>query len=781
MKERCGAGRVFLAAALILGFTATQSLAQSRTWNGGGVGGADNSGNWSTAANWGGDAPDTSVETAILPSVGSGTRVVTVDTSTTVGQVRLTQSTGGAVNKLLLGAPLLVFSNKAVAVPLSFTPSAGTDGVQLDLNGQALTLSNNQSIAVALDGSVTMGSGAQFNIVYGSGGASDSRGFVISNSGTLYQNASVMNLIWAASSGNNDGSGLGRNYRNTGTWIQTNHSAFLFFGVQEPPGYGTLNACTNLGTMKVLDGSTNTAGRLYNLGTLELGQNAFLGTSNNAITFANANLMTVSGTNAMMGCSLAGINQACIFSNSGSIVVGDGLNPAELILRSGSVALSNVSPGSIMVNPGTKLIMRNISAVTRLFNTGSITQDNSGIEFDWAAGTSGGSYNANFLNYGTWVLKNASTFLATSSTNPPRPVGWGLNNSTNSGALMVLNGSLLDVRALYNNGTITLGDRTVLCGFMAGTAKTINNLQGGRITVTGTNAVIGWTNLTTSANGMSLFNGSATDSAAALTVGDGVSPASVDLQSDGFTLLINSAGNTVTVARAASLGLLCVKTNAGDCSTTLTNQGVFIQSGTLNFRPNQWGYTRLDNLGTYQVGTGSPATNTIGFRIGLGSASSQLPMLRNSGTLTGCGLMIYTNMDNIANRYTMALDSTGTIAPGAPVGTLELSNIAVTNNTGSTLAVQLYDASTFDKLKLSGVGSKFTIQSGSTLNVSLYDRYRWDVDTTFRIVEGATVSGTFGTLLWNGAPKTDEYTITYGANYIDITVQAAAGTIVIVR
>lgn len=199
---------------IALGVLAIPVSAQTRTWDGNGT--PDSSGNWSTAANWDGpdNIPDTSSENASLPNVTAGTRTVTVDASYTIGQLMMTQTTASAASKLVLSAPLTLLSTAATATPFKFNASAGLGNLILDLNGQTLNVTNSQSAIITLDGTVNMGAGSVLSLDFGNG-ASDQKGMIVTNRGNLYQNGSLILYRWNASTGNNDGSGLGRSYVNT--------------------------------------------------------------------------------------------------------------------------------------------------------------------------------------------------------------------------------------------------------------------------------------------------------------------------------------------------------------------------------------------------------------------------------------------------------------------------------------------------------------------------------------------------------------------------------------
>jgi hypothetical protein len=66
--------------------------------------------------------------------------------------------------------------------------------------------------------------------------------------------------------------------------------------------------------------------------------------------------------------------------------------------------------------------------------------------------------------------------------------------------------------------------------------------------------------------------------------------------------------------------------------------------------------------------------------------------------------------------------------------------------------------------------------------VTVVQNYTWNGPHAFRIVEGGAVTGTFATELWAGQPNAGDYTVTYGPNYVDITVIAPpAGSVISIR
>ena len=752
----------------LMGLLTLPAYAQTRTWDGSGT--PNSGGNWSTAANWDGsdNIPDLATENAALPTVTAGTRTVTLDAPVSIGQLLMTQSTAASTNKLILGAALTT-TNVTVSV------TAG--GLEFDLNGQTLITSNAANTRVVFDGNVTMGNGSIFDMSFGSG-LMDNRGMVFTSRGTLFQNASVMTYRWAATTANNEvAGGIGRYYLNTGTWTLTNGASFLYAGLSGPGGSGILGLCTNSGTLCVVDGSTNTFGKLFNLGVLELGNNSMLGSLTGSTMLDNSGSFTVAGTNALIVASSTVV--ATLF-NSGTLAIGANATPAELFVSGYSAAVSN-GPGGVMTAvPGSRLIMRySAQQGACIFrNAGSFTQDNVSVQFDWANGLSANTGTREFYNSGTWVLQNAAVLDSVSVSNAP--LTWCLMASTNTGTLRVLSGSQLAGRGFFNTGTLELGANSVLSGpkFITSSPK-LNNL-GGIVTVSG-NALFGATN---EAGTVLLNNGLTSVSNGTVTVGDGANTPTFTLVAGIGAIFANYPGNAVTVSGGATLALKTFDDSIGGLNTVrssvITNSGSFLLAGRIQQAGNYTGDNLIDNYGTFSV---SGAAASIE-RLTNASAGYLAPRFINraGAVLTGAGTLVYTNTTGVAAADTYMLNNSGTIMPGNPVGTLELKNTCVTN-LGGKLAIQLYDATTFDKLKVSGIGAKFDLSgAGDTLDVSLVGRYRWDAATTFRIFEGGPVTfNGFETLLWNGAPAAGEYSVVYGANYIDLVVPAGNGTLIIIR
>ena len=102
---------------------AASAQAQDRFWSAG-------SGNWSNAANWGGDIPDTSVENAYFSGVGNA---INMDGNFLAGAIRANFSASGGTNTLS-GPGTLTINGNAANV-LGIANQAGISGGTMILNG----------------------------------------------------------------------------------------------------------------------------------------------------------------------------------------------------------------------------------------------------------------------------------------------------------------------------------------------------------------------------------------------------------------------------------------------------------------------------------------------------------------------------------------------------------------------------------------------------------------------------------------------------------------------
>jgi hypothetical protein len=104
-------------------FLAASTQAQDRFWSAG-------SGDWSNAANWGGDVPDSSVERAYFAGVGNA---INMDADFLAGAIRANFGAQGGTNTL--SGPKTLTINGNAANVLGFANQAGGSGGTMILNG----------------------------------------------------------------------------------------------------------------------------------------------------------------------------------------------------------------------------------------------------------------------------------------------------------------------------------------------------------------------------------------------------------------------------------------------------------------------------------------------------------------------------------------------------------------------------------------------------------------------------------------------------------------------
>jgi len=764
---------------------ATLSAQTVRTWDG--AGNPDAGGLWSHAANWSGDTVPLESELALLPSVSSGSRTVVLDADQELQGIEVVQTETTAINRLELAGDLTLSST----TPFSLMPPAGAPAaLQLDFGGHTVTTKNSTSYYVVLDGDVHMGPDSHLvcQLTYATSG------MVITNAGTLYQDASRIDWDFDVPFANIEpGVGIGRKYVNTGKWTMTDGASFMKTGTGQILGFRLMVDCENWGALAVLEGSTNMFASLQNRGDLLIGNNARLGSVDlsRGGTLENFSTGTIRafGKNAVFGQpTMVGGTSSTKFDNGeGLFVLGQTGAPAELYIQAASVAFTNGVGGVAVLNPGSELFLRYTGAANGAVwdNAGVITQDNATVWFDFAPERNNSGALRAFRNQGVWVMTNSAA-LYPSSPNGMAVSGFGvLNNNVNDGTMDLSEGSAIAFQKLTNSGTLQLGN-DVLLGVsrtLAGATKTIENT--GAVVVYGTNAVFGVTNEVAAASIVTLEN----QEAGTLLIGDGTDEATFSIQGVTGAEFIQSGSNSVaTVSAGSSLGLLTTTTGIyGTANTHLFNlAGLFRQEGDIVLQPNFNGTCQIRNTGTYVIGGDTAVTNEI--RQVLATAGAPLCRFYNGyeglpGRLTGIGQTTYTNMTGTgtAERQTLALTSSGTISPGAPTGTLELVNTAITSDDG-TLEIHVQSPTAFGQLRTSGLGAKFELSGeNDTLNIVMDRGANWSGRATLRIYEGGDVTGEFDTLLWNGSPVESQYQVVYGPDFIDVDIIGSNMTLIIIR
>ncbi len=372
-------------------------LAQAITWDGGGV--SNTSGTWETGGNWNPDGVPLSSDSVILDDVTSGTRTVTISSGSgqAINDLTITQTTGGAINKLSVEEDFTVSSTSN---PLAFTSSAGQGGIVIDiaagktfsaarttgsltanLDG-TFNLAANSAFTVAateaavtnsdltLNGPVTALAGSTIKVSGGSASltlngdsifASGSTlkleytapqgNAIFTNNAIMSMDAATLDFAWEATAGNN--AGIGRNFNNTGDWTMANGSSIVLSSTTgRPTGGGNAVSVDNQnsGTMRVESGSTVSSRKFFNTGTLQLGSQT-AGTTDAQIHWGGQITADIEFHN---GRDAAGTAAVGIVNVLGDTLMGHSATTAVLAVFNGSAtstgSVFNVGDGTTVVN-----------------------------------------------------------------------------------------------------------------------------------------------------------------------------------------------------------------------------------------------------------------------------------------------------------------------------------------------------------------------------------------------------------------------------------------------
>ncbi|OPZ24825.1 MAG: hypothetical protein BWZ02_02737 [Lentisphaerae bacterium ADurb.BinA184] len=735
---------------LLIGLAAANG-ATTRTWDGNGDSNA--SGNWATAANWSGDdVPDTGLsagETASLPDVAAaGTRTVTNNASHTIYRLQMTQSTAGGVNKLLLNGPLTLSDSSGNANPFSLTAAAGVGSLVVDLNGYTLKTTASGYSGISLAGTWELPSGSDLEVEF-TGSQSHA---VLTNSGSVSLDGATLTYDWAASA-NNSGS---RNIANAGTMVLENGSAVRFASSMGRPAWVFQNN-TNSGTLRVLSNSTFDSINLTNTGTLELGSGAVIGGIQSNLTLTNRGALDITGDSAFRSAPNPASSATLLNDTAGTLTLGTAGSPADFLIQANSPYLTN--RGTATLEPGSTITLQiaSNSGGYRFDNSGTFVQDDVDLIYDWAITSGNNGSPRDFINSGTWTLRNASTLAFISST------GWNnfgygtLSQCSNSGALTVESGSSVAFRGLTNTGTITLGAGAELGTNTFVGGVTLTNGTNGSLVVAGSSAAsparIGFVN-----SGSGSASISTNGTGAALTVGTGSDAAVLAVQGNHATVA-NTAGNTLTVEADATLRLDTNTAADGHNfvahNAQVTNSGQLTLAGQIELNPNHQstGYY-LDNSGLVAI-TGDAASVE---RLKNRSTGYDTQFYnRVGGTVGGVGTLTYINSTGDAGRNRMILTNAGTLAPGNSIGTLEFVNTNVQFPAGGIYEFEAASASDHDLTVLTD--GNLTLADGWVLRLIRADGYSWPGETfTLFTVDGGSISlGTASILFepaskWGGTP-----------------------------
>jgi hypothetical protein len=689
--------------------------------------------------------------TVPITASSSGNAVLSLNNSVTLGgTVTLSSTTGGG--------NAYIEENEG---SLTLTTTGTVQGSGVIGNG-GLALDNTSSGVIDANAS---GTGIATELTLnGSGGITNTGLLEATNGNTLSIQTSVANAngnITASGTNSvvslNDATISGGTLNSSGGGVISASNSTILNGVTISSG-STVSAPANNTTY--ISGTTTNAGTILinagggSNGTLTLNSNTTL-TGGGNVTLAEASgggtdyieqgtgSLTLTNTNnTIQGSGIIGNGGLTVVNSAGGTISSD-VSGGSLVLN-GSGGLTN--SGTLQVSSGALLQVTNgpFTNFSGTTLTGGTYNVSGTLEID-ELGTAGGEIvtdAANIILDGTAAKivdsdsNNALTDLATIAAKSSFTLSGDADFTTagnfdNKGTLSVGAGSVFDIGGKNKLTNFKIGTLTITGGIYDVTGElefTGANIEtnDAAITLTGNSAEI--LNSTNQANGLANFAVNGTTGKFTLAGGAGFTTAGSF--SNAGTLTIGT-GSTFKVGTSGSGAFT-------QTAGTTTDSGTLTASGT--------GGVSL---------TGGTLTDT-----GTLTASSGGVTLSSNGSLFGGGTI------------TGALNSSGTVTPGASATrTGDLTDTgAYTQTSTGTLDIGIAGPKglKFDALKAT------TASLGGTLNISDLNGFIPTVGSTFKILTFNSVTGTFATVNGLTINSTEEYTVTYQAKDVLLTVVSTA-------
>jgi len=564
-----------------------------------------------------------------------------------------------------------------------------------------------------------------------------------------------------------------------------------------------MNGVTNTGTMTIPQSGTPTfEGVTTNSGTIQVeGGTIFF--SGNATLTGSGSLLMAGGS----GSTLKSLNST------------DTLTNQQLIHGAGSIyALSVTNQGTIQGdNTSVALSVTDQSpGATPTTNTGTLQASGGGtLQIENTVNNSGGVIEAQtgstvilnngVVNGGTLKTSGTGTIQSQNGTLDGR-----VNIPTNTGTLIVPTPYNLSLEGtVANTGTITveandcidLLQPTTLTGSGQLTLTSSSCFTGSGQTLTNQSTIVGAGNIGDS-NPMPIVNDGT-------IIANSTSPLTITPDSTGFT-----NNGTLTVNSGSTMIINGTFTNFA--SKTLTG-GIYSLSGTLEF-PNASIATNSGNLTL--TGTSGQIVDSVTSN----NALAALSLNNTKGILSlqsGAGLTTTTAFTNkgkttvgagstlkVASSYTQSAGTTTvdgtltapsglTVKSGSLVGKGTLS-AAVTASGGSvtvgdsttkagllTVTGSYTQSTTTANLNVAiggnTVGSQYSqlsvsngIALNGVLNIKLINHFVPTIGSSFTILKGTAVSGTFSTVKGTSINSSEHFQVNYLSNEVTLTVVSGA-------
>ncbi len=779
-RMRCFIASV--AAVVFLASVGSQTLT-AQTWDGGG----SPSFNWTLGQNWSGDVAPVPSTTAALTFAGSTGLTNTNDF--TAGSVFNTLTFSAGAGAFTLGGNAINLGNGTAGTKVT-NSSSNLQTIDTNLALQQTTTVSPGTGGLAIDGDVSGAFGLThtgFGTLILSGDNSYSGPTLITSA-----NASGTSTIRAIANAGNTTAGVSRALGNSSSEFQVNTLSPNAAAVLQLRA----DADTTFATKGVLfSSSAPTTNRelTINVDQATAGNSDKTLTLGGDFTFTNYQGNTIQRTLNVTGANGYGLaigTVKAVPSSSGTAI------PRINVSASGGLAIAAVSfdaaAGLEFIGSGNTTITGDISR-SGLNRNQFITQNGTGsLTLEGAAtnttGLVGGGYRFNLLA-GTLNINNARAIgdgADTSNANYNRVLnlGGGTLDNTSGSAITVLNNNSTNLTGLNRfelniDGNFAFGGTNALTlnvgsGSGQGTQVgliTLGSAAGGSRTIT--------------ANGTSLLtlNGG-------IANGGGATPSASGIVKAGNGTLVLQQSNFFTGNTSVNAGTLLVNGEnvaaqtgaAGTTTTSATNAANYKITGmnsavVANLRAGQsvsgtgigagaviTGILNTTSIQVSQISTADGTGNNLSFGAGSGLGIGSVTV-GGTGTLGGNGSF----------TGALAVNSGGTLAPGASIGSL--GSGALTFGTGSTFAAELDSEATLllgaDLMKVSG-----DLNLSGTVTLALSDLasspVAFALDTKFSLINYA---GTWNTGLFTvgGNAVANNGQFTAGLNTWQIEYNATTG------
>jgi len=610
----------------------------------------------------------------------------------------------------------------------SVTISPGTfqvDGTLVSASGQTTTLANLTSTGGSLQGpgGVTVTGPASIGGLYlnYNGTAATkvpfitkgtttytSSAYVYFYGGSTWENQGTINLTDSGGMSNQDALDANQFTNDSGAVLQytaATADTSAYVGVA-----AFNNGAVSLGAHSPMYFGDNNSATQTDTGSFTVGANSTLYMPNmrqegSGASFGGAGTVDVTGTQTITASNVT-VNPGK-YQLDGTLVV-----PLNTTATLGNLTTN----GAYLEGPGTVSVAGNATINGLYLDPSAAAGKKAHLITNGTTGFGGSNY-VYFYGGSTW--ENAGTVNLATGGGASNQDGLTTNLFTNDlGATVAYNGATATSESdLYvkttNNGTIT-STKGVL-----GIQTLTNETAGGVLSGTGTY----------NANGTIGFPVALVNNAATVNIG----PSGV----------VGTYGNSNT----STIGGMTTNSGTFSVNRTLSIPKNYANSGTINVN----GVTLTVTTLTQTAGT---TTVTTGGTLQGGSLGNGAITI-NGGTLTGNG--------SIAGQ----VSGTGTISPGRSAGPL---SIAANYSPGAsgTLAIGISGPSQvgtdFGKLAVTG-----TATLNGTLAIQTQSGYTPPLGTTYTILTGGTVNGTFSSI--TGANLADrQYRATYNAGSVVLTV-----------